>query len=343
MDNDSPSTAPEERGDNQSATNQASDKQDSKPEKEIRPRRRQSRKVFGFSETKFREFAGYFILIGWLWYDLIDSHGKIVKLCFLAASLTVAQGLACLFLKSWRKAIAVWVISEVLVAVVVWENSRPEPKPYPHFILSLSTSDDFDDNVELTNDFLFSTNGQEFKGCVFFPIKVDQPNIELSLHIINDSSNEGESVQVAIFMPTKLKCVPASGWIKRYNPAYTSGTNALGIYGTNLLQSWGFFVPEPIFPSNGAAIYALLIPLKKQTVTSCSMMIEFMAKDIPRSTLSFSLAMIPIPKNLPPDVVNSLRKPFVQQARMINGISENNLPYELLNEYKRENIIREDY
>jgi hypothetical protein len=341
MSDDLPSATPEKSGDNQSATNQASDKQDSKPEKEIKPRRRQSRKVFGFSETKFRDFASYFILIGWLWYDLIDSHGKIVKLCFLAASLTVAQGLACSFLKNWRKAITVWIIAEILVAFVVWENSRPEPKPYPHFFLSLSTSDNFEDNIELTNDFLFSTNGH---GCVFFPIKLDQPNIGLCLHVINDSSNEGESVQIVVFMPAKLKCVPASGWYKwDQSPEYTFGINALGIYGTNLLQSWDFIVPEPIFPTTGVAIDAILIPLQKHTTTSCSMIVELMAKDIPRSTLSFKLAMIPVPENLPPDVVNSLRKPFVQQARMINGISENNLPYELLNEYKRENIIREDY
>ena len=253
-----PIPTPEKSGNNKSATNQTGDKRDAKPEKEIRPRRRRTRRFLGLSGAKFREFAGYFILIGWLWYDLIDSHGTVVKLCFLAASLTVAQGLACSFFKSWRKAITAWVIAEVLVAAVVWANSRPEPEP--SFTVSLQYADSSGyvwPPILLTNENLFKagmagegvyrkTNGFVlFNGvpatCVVVPVLSGETNKIFRFSVENDSPFHVSDLEVIVGLPIDNKIgLDTSKWlsIERLH-WFIPGWK---MHVTNM-QFWAFSVP----------------------------------------------------------------------------------------------------
>jgi hypothetical protein len=103
-----PFTTSKVSGDDQAAIDKSSSQGDEQPKIKIPPRQRKINKWFGLTKMQWREFSGYMILIPWLWYDLIDSHG-FLKLCLLASSLAFAQGLAFSFLKSRWKALAVWI------------------------------------------------------------------------------------------------------------------------------------------------------------------------------------------------------------------------------------------
>jgi len=115
--------------------------------------------AFGITETKWREIAGIAVLIPWVWNDFLDTH-SFTKLCLLAVTIAVAQGATLTFFKSrWRGfVLAVWLISLLPVAAVVWINSRPEPKPHPHVSLGFATQDPSNPYFLLTNDFFFTTN-----------------------------------------------------------------------------------------------------------------------------------------------------------------------------------------
>jgi hypothetical protein len=291
------SSTPNPSGNDKPAADESGRKQDAQPKEEIMPRRRQARKVFGFSEAKFREFAGYFILIPWLWYDLIDSHGQIGKLCFLAASLTVAQSLVCSFLKSFPKAITLWIISEIAVVMMVYENSRPELKPHPHFIFSMSTAYTPEDEVKLTNDFLIrqedGRTNRSFSGLLMMPLPFGETNIPFAIELKNDSSEVAEDLLLVVILPKELVCVPSQGWQK----TSVGASKFVSKDSTNEVQAWECRLPD-ILSGNGDATPPFQISVNiTNTLTPFSILVR--AKDSPATQISFRLVSFWIPTNFP--------------------------------------------
>jgi hypothetical protein len=153
------------------------------------------------------------MLIPWVWYDLLDSH-NFGKLCLLAISLVIAQGVVFSFLKSRWKALALWLISLIPVAGIVWENSRPIIEPHSHFTFFISTPDS--NKIGLTNDLLIVKKANEFHaalGFLYVPIDDSQSNLSLKIDAQNDSASTAENVEIGILVPNDWLCVPDNGWM----------------------------------------------------------------------------------------------------------------------------------
>lgn len=279
LDESNPSTTPEKSGNDKSAANKSNDDGKNHPKNEIKPRKRQSQKWFGLTKSKWREFFGYAILIPWLWYDLIDSHG-FIKLCFLAVSLVIGQGIACSFLNSRSKALSFWLASIFPVVVMVWANSKPEIKPHPHFKFSTFTDDNFDGRLELTNDFLFlphGVNGFIFKGILCVPVQTGQTNIAFNISIKNDSEVTAENPEMCVSVSSNLMCVPADGW-----------KNVLGMSVAcvdSSMKSWGYPF-RTILSGNGQIAPSLKLKILDGDDVG-KLYFIMRAKDSPPETVAF--------------------------------------------------------
>jgi hypothetical protein len=311
MANGSQSPTPEKTGNNKSAANAPNDKGKADPKQKIKPGNRQIKKWFSLTKTQWKELLGYMILIPWLWYDLLDSHG-FLKLCLLAASLAFAQGLVVSFLKSRWKAIALWLVSLMPVAIIVCENSKPESKPFPFFSLSVRTEEMASIEIPLTNDFLIPTLGNgvpEIWGNLFIP--TDGKSLtHLMLGIKNNSSTLAEDVDFLISLPARWQCGEGQGWLRAQN----NTINADILYSSNdPVQSWAYPFAAPILPGDGIQIPFISLfpdvspPSDKPDVV-CIMV---RAKDIPVSAMKeicFRLTFIP---------TNHFDKPFLIKAEKI--------------------------
>jgi hypothetical protein len=197
-DKSNPSTAPKVGGNNESAANTANEQRKYYPKEKPRPRQGKTKKWLGLTESKRRELLAIVMLIPWVWVEIVDCH-NFVKLCLLALSLGVAQFVSFSFFKNqWRGwTLALWLISLIPIATVVWINSRPEPKIDFDVELQIEGSSP----VVLTNEFFFKagmvnelhkTNGFLLfngvaAGCIVVPVFPGESNKVFNLTVENKS------------------------------------------------------------------------------------------------------------------------------------------------------------
>jgi hypothetical protein len=294
------STAPKVGGSNQPAADKTDNQGDPNPEQKIKPRKRQARKWLGHTEAKWREIAGFVVLIPWIYNDLSDSH-KFGKLLCLAASLAIAQGVACSFLKSRPKALIIWLASLIPLACIVFVNSRPEPALYPSFTTFIETPDG---STALTNDFI---NGAKFVkdtsktvGFLVFPLQTDETNLIFRLRIRNDSFITIEDPLLAIELLANLDCVPDHGW----EMAQMEGEGLTNINTDIPRQGWSYTFPNAILP--GLSGYTPIFQIRNIPRTRRPFLsILIRIKDAPAVGFTMVLTPVSLPANFPP------RKPFV--------------------------------
>jgi len=298
LDESNPSTTPEEGGDNQAPADKPSNERNSQPEHKIKPRKRQSPKWLGISKPKWREIAGFVVLIPWIYNDLLDCH-NFVKLLFLALSLAIAQGVVVSFLNSKPKALTLWFVSLIPLACVVWVNSRPEIKPYPHFALSLRLEDVPDDPVQLTNDFLVRkdwspTKGFKIFGVLMLPLQQGKTNFSFIIGVKNDSNITPENLVLALTLQKKLSCIPGQGWQK----AQVESQGCVVAGKTNAEQSWIYSLGEILAGNGGETPFFQIssIPINEELYFS----ILLRAKDCPATQVSFNLIPFWMPTGFPP-------------------------------------------
>jgi hypothetical protein len=304
MDDESiPAPTPEKGSGEKAAASDSNQESEAKPKEEIKPRKRQTQKWFGLTKTQWRELAGILILIPWVWNDLIDSH-IFSKLCLLAFSLAVAQGLACSFLKSRTKALSLWLVSLIPLAAVVWINSRPESKPYPNFKFYAFIGENPDDVVGLTNNFLFlpaaiGTNDFYFDGVLIVPTQIKQTNIVFNLGIQNDSSVLAEDIEITISASSNLMCVPDARWWKVTGAGFFLGWD-IRSRKPLAIETWGEEIPD-ILPGNARVLPSIsLKTLGDNDWAALGVMVR--ARDSPTKILAFNLIFEPV------------QKPFVTQS-----------------------------
>ena len=212
------SPAPKKSGNEQAATAKSGDERNSQPDQKIKPRKLQSPKWLGLTKSKWREIAGFAVLIPWIYNDLVDSHNY-SKLVPLAFSLAIAQGVLVSFLKSRHKALIIWFISLVPLAFLVWLNSRPEPKLHPRFEFSLCLASNPGETIKLTNDFLtiakYSDNGPQpflLDSVMFLPRQVGDSNATIRLFVKNNSFADAESPEITIGCSSNWNCAAGFDW-----------------------------------------------------------------------------------------------------------------------------------
>jgi hypothetical protein len=172
--------------------------------------------------VKWRELSGIPLLIPWVWYDFLDTH-SFSKLCLLAFSLVIAQGIICSFWGANWKTLSVWLASLLPVAMAIWENSRPEPTP--HFTMVLQSATGWKNiNLELTNAVLFSEEGHvlstlDLKGYLVIPVKAAQTNVSLDFTLIPDSPVESDLAEIVMSIPKDVKCHSGEGWSESKFPS----------------------------------------------------------------------------------------------------------------------------
>ena len=210
-----PSSTPEIAGNNKGAANTPDNQRKDNPKEKIKPRQRNPKKWLGLTETKWRELLAIVMLIPWVWVDIIDSH-NFLKLCLLAISLAVAQGVAFSFFRNrWKGwTLALWLISLVPLAGVVSQNSRPEPKA--HLYIGLSNDGPVRNFIWLTNDFLLSKGDSVmfYKGMPWLvvPVLDTDTNISFWLQLVNDSEIDADSPEVRMVIGGIVNCFPDFGW-----------------------------------------------------------------------------------------------------------------------------------
>lgn len=284
------SATPNDGGDDKASTNKADNEVKREPEKIIKPRKREIKKWFGLTKTQWKELAGFLVLIPWLYYDLSDSHG-ILKLSLLAVSLAIAQGVVLSFLKGRSKALSLWLVCLVPIAIIVWENSMPEKKPEAHFKFMLTSSTAPNDTLELTNKLLYHTWSSAFgktnlSTVVVLPRDSAQSSVWLALGVINDSSVAADGVEIMISLPAGWKCMAAPPWQQAVSRNTELSLVSPGVLATNPMGSWTFEFSSAILAGDGAQLPPIRIDQIEETR---SFIVMAKWKNAPAETMSCSL------------------------------------------------------
>ena len=205
------------RSNNDAAVNSADNQGDRNPEQKIKPQQRKPKKWFGFTKTKWREIAGFFVLIPWLYNDLFDSH-SFSKLVLLAVSLAMAQGVVFSFFQSHVRGLSLWLISLIPLAMIVYLNAAQQIKAQPKFEFSLCLEDDTN-CITLTNDFLAIEKYSDDKpqpflldSVLFLPKRPGTSNVLLRVFVKNNSFVDAEAPIVTIGLSTNWNCSMHPDW-----------------------------------------------------------------------------------------------------------------------------------
>jgi hypothetical protein len=286
MTDDLPSSTPEKSGDDKSAANKTNHQGKTNPEKKNSPRKPRTKKWFGLSETKWREIAGIAVLIPWVWNEFLDTH-NFTKLCLLAVTISVAQGATLTFFKSrWRGFIlALWLISLVPVAGVVWQNSRPEPKPHFSLLLNVSTSPK--NVLYITNDLFTSGSlaSMQSSGYLLIPVSARETNVVLQFMIDNDSTIAIENAQPALIIPdtmTGLFDSVDSNWFES------------DLFTKNGIKTFAGAPFPIILPDSVQELPELKFENGLGMGQSFFMSVGLEGKNLPKTLVSFWLAFIPL-------------------------------------------------
>jgi hypothetical protein len=85
-------------------------------------------------------------------------------------------------------------------------------------------------------------------------------NDKLRLFIDNDSSVDADNVEVTVSFDGNWKCTPDSGWIRQMAGDFTVTENPIGIFLTNIFQTWKYPLPKNFLNSgNGEELPSILI------------------------------------------------------------------------------------
>ena len=319
-----PSATPEEGGNNMAATNEANFLSKTNPDKEIKTEKRKIKKWFGYTKTQWKEIAGFLVLVPWLYDDLWDSQ-EISKLCLLAASIAIAQGVLCSFLNNRIKALAVWLISLVPIASIVWINLLPELKPYPHLTFAIVKPGTHEIETQLTNNFLLNTefgHSNYTSGVLIFPT-VEKSNVVFNLYAKNNGPVFAEYAVIGVSIPIEFSCRPDPGWVRCFSKTTIGYTDSSGVNKVNATDEWLFEVHN-LLPGNGIMLPALRFSnITAPPNSSCGVLTR--AKDSPAQELDFQLIFFPVS-------TNSSVKPFVLKSNQINGHGVTIIPPELSKE-----------
>jgi hypothetical protein len=277
-----PSTTAKVGGNNQAAANAANSQGENYPKEKPSPRHRKPKKWLGLTEAKRRDLLAIVMLIPWVWVDIIDCH-NFLKLCLLAFSLGVAQFVSFSFFRNqWRGwALALWLISLIPVAAVVWINSQPEPKKIAKLSLALGTSGTATNVLWLTNDFLRSDPVNvvlsNTSPWVVVPILNTQTNVFLWLQLWNESSNvDAEETDVRVIIGRDVGCVPDADWTTVID---SHGQDDLTWRQSFLLGEGAEWLPKIKFPA--------AIPIDKVWGERFSMCVRVRAKNVPPYSVAF--------------------------------------------------------
>ncbi len=258
MDDDLPSATPEKSGNDKPAADTADQNRKKQPKKEVKPLQRKSaRKRFGLTQSKWRELFAILLLIPWVWNDFSEAHG-FFRVCLLAITLAIAQGIVCSFWGFNKKTASVWILSLLPIAVGFWVNSQPEPRP--HFTVSFGTEDT--ETVALTNEYLFQGKLDSVKinadksrlifesfahAAIIIPVDHSKTNVVFMFEVQNDSPVTVYDLSMFVGF--------SKGWNMGVDSArWKEATGHFIIPGWELtytnLQSWAADDPSPMFPSD---------------------------------------------------------------------------------------------
>lgn len=284
------SETPNEGGDDKASANKADNEGKCEPENKIKPRKREIKKWLGLTKTQWKELAGFLVLIPWLYYDLSDSHG-FLKLCLLAASLAIAQGVVFSFLKSRSKSFVLWLLCLIPIAVIVWENSMPEKKPEAHFKFMLTSSTAPNETLELTNELLYRPWSSAFGKTNLSPVVVlprdsAQSSVWLTWGVINDSSVAAEDVEIMISFPAGWKCMAGPPWRQAITRNTELSLVSPGVLATNPMGSWSFEFSSAVLAGDGEQLPPIRIDQIEETRSFFAMA---KWKNAPAETISFGL------------------------------------------------------
>jgi hypothetical protein len=208
-------------------------------------------------------------------------------------------------------AILIFVGLAILTASIVYKNSRPsqtKSQSHPNFTFTFHPTDSINGVLWLTNDFLMVTNfGSLTKcsGCLTLPLQPQESNTSLIFSVF--SSIFAEDAEIAVSFPTNFGVMPEHGWNQFFQQDFTVRSNA-----TNMSQTWGLSMREPMFPNDGYMLPKLIItntaslfPNSNNIIHEIGFSLSIKAKNLPVEALVFSIVFIPVK----PEETNA--KPFV--------------------------------
>jgi hypothetical protein len=269
-----------------------------------------------FDRSKLLGLCGDVVGILFLWACLLESH-NVYSLIIYFFALFIAYGAACYLIFEnvkrfrWVSSVLIFVVLNGLTSGIVWKNSRPPPtesKAYP-FIFSLNTADQPNAKIELTNDFLFTTNFGKTNVSfvsIIMPKQARQTDCILQLVISNSStSTDGE---IAISLPPDWECIPDFGWIGVMGFSVSSTINPQGKNEMVELQTWAYRFSGFLL---GDSIKLPDIKISKMPKEGIGRIISLFVKtkDLPPECLGFNLCFITASTNIP-----LFHKPFLVRS-----------------------------
>ena len=314
---------------------------------------KKSKNKISFFDAAFGTLE-FLALIFWMFSELLEKHNQynlqgvflwLAMSCFLAGAAHIIQ-------KVFKRTLIVWFTYFglcLLLAFAVYEYTRPslansvvqvneakrDPAPVKtnkNFTFTFHYTDSPDDILLLTNDFLIVTNFGNLGvnlGCLVVPAHLGQSYFPIRFGI--QSSSFAESIQITVNLQKNWGINPDPEWKLRLvqGKIVSVASNVVeGVNVENELLGWTYFIPEPVYPGDGAMLpifqitnTLLFLPkdiiqptgIVGSVVAEGSVYIFAKAKDRPIEGVCFSLSFFPIL----PDQTNP--KPFVAQFHKESG------------------------
>lgn len=201
----------------------------------------------------FKFIAGL-AFVSWMLDEFVPDTHKIFL--FAAIAFGLADAVYVLAHKIFKKtsfAIVCWVLYAISLIGIFKNENSPGPTPSPHLTAGLRIA-------ELTSTFLELTNENFFAGSPNFwhwlpmPLLNGHSNVDFVVEVNNNSSQLAEDVEVDVSLPGDWKYSLENGWISMDTKGSFGTPDGNGKFITNSLQSWVFFSPFPLFPSNSEVL-----------------------------------------------------------------------------------------
>ena len=171
-----------------------------------------------------------------------------ISLCGLLA------GGAFLVYKAVKK--ITWILIPYFFLCAVIFISKSTQSTQPRFNFSMCLASKPEDMFYLTNNFLKVTHFSEatskpnnLNSILFFQRQSEQPICVLRLFIYNDSPVDADNPEVTVSFDGNWKCSPAPAWTSQMAGQFTVTENPIGVFSTNMFQSWGYALPSNVLLS----------------------------------------------------------------------------------------------
>ena len=224
------------------------------------------------------------MLIPWIYNDLFDSH-NFAKLFTLALSLAIAQAVVASFIKNRNAALSLWFVSLIPLALVVFENTRPESQNNARLSLGLGASGSSTNVLWLTNDFLATGSGNAMfsnsSPWVVVPVLPTQTNVFLWFQLFNESDNAAEEADVRAVIGRDVGCLPDPSWTMVIDE---KGQADLTWRQPFLLSQGAEWLPKIAFPAS--------VPIDKIWGQRFPVAVRVRAKNSPPKTVSFWMCFV---------------------------------------------------